>query len=45
MNEKIELSLSWGFDVVGCRWVFTMKYQLDGTMDRYKARFVVKGFT
>ena len=30
---------------VGCRWIYTMKYQSDGTLDRYKARLVAKGYT
>ncbi|GAA0145524.1 transmembrane signal receptor [Lithospermum erythrorhizon] len=30
---------------VGCKWVFTIKYQADGTKERYKAHLVVKGFT
>lgn len=28
--------------VVGCKWVFTMKFKSDGTIDRYKARLVAK---
>ncbi|GJS67900.1 putative RNA-directed DNA polymerase [Tanacetum coccineum] len=28
---------------VGCRWVFTIKYKPDGTIERYKARLVAKG--
>lgn len=31
-------------NVVGCRWVFTIKYNSDGTIDRYKARIVAKGY-
>jgi len=30
---------------VECRWVFTIKHKADGTIERYKARFVVKGYT
>ncbi|KAL6321727.1 hypothetical protein AAG906_031240 [Vitis piasezkii] len=30
---------------VSCNWVFTMKCKVDGSIERYKARIVVKGFT
>ena len=30
---------------VGCRWVFTIKYKVDGTIKRCKARLVAKGYT
>nr|GEU80860.1 putative ribonuclease H-like domain-containing protein [Tanacetum cinerariifolium] len=30
---------------VGCRWIFTIKYKPDGTVERYKARLVSKGYT
>ncbi|XP_071705308.1 uncharacterized protein [Rutidosis leptorrhynchoides] len=30
---------------VGCRWVFTIKYKPDGTIERYKAPLVAKGYT
>ena len=31
-------------NIVGCRWVFTIKYHPDGTIDKYKARIVAKGY-
>ncbi|GJR49992.1 putative RNA-directed DNA polymerase [Tanacetum coccineum] len=34
-----------GKKTVGCRWVFTIKYKPDGTIERYKARLVAKGHT
>nr|GFA67783.1 putative reverse transcriptase, RNA-dependent DNA polymerase [Tanacetum cinerariifolium] len=30
---------------VGCRWIFTVKYKPDGTVERYKAWLVAKGHT
>ena len=32
-----------GKNVVGCKWVYTIKYNADGTVERYKARLVAKG--
>lgn len=29
----------------GCRWVFTIKYNLDGTVERYQSRLVAQGYT
>ena len=31
-------------NIVGCKWVFRIKYKLDGLIDRLKARLVAKGF-
>jgi hypothetical protein len=34
-----------GSNVVTSKWVFTHKFRADGTFDRYKARWVLRGFT
>lgn len=39
------VSLPPGHNVVGCKWVFTIKYNSDGTVEMYKARLVAKGYT
>ena len=45
-NQTWELvSLPSGEKTIGCKWVFTIKFQADGTIERYKARLVAKGFT
>jgi hypothetical protein len=35
----------YGCKPVGCKWVFKKKLMPDGTIDKYKARFVAKGYT
>ena len=45
-NKTWEITeLPKGKTLVGCKWVFTVKYKVDGSLERYKARLVVKGFT
>ncbi|KAI9200598.1 hypothetical protein LWI28_010300 [Acer negundo] len=41
--EMVELPLN--KKTVGCKWAFTVKYKSDGTIDRYKARLITKGYT
>ncbi|KAE8700619.1 Detected protein of unknown function [Hibiscus syriacus] len=40
-----EINLPQGKKVVGCKWIFTVKYNSNGSIQRYKARLVAKGFT
>ncbi|CAA6664100.1 unnamed protein product [Spirodela intermedia] len=34
-----------GKKAVGCKWVYTPKFDADGSLERYKARLVAKGYT
>jgi hypothetical protein len=38
-------SLPEGKKAVGCKWVFTVKQSLEGTIERYKARLVARGYS
>jgi hypothetical protein len=34
-----------GLRLIGMKWIFTYKTRADGSIERYKARLVVQGFT
>ncbi|XP_078165548.1 uncharacterized protein LOC144560258 [Carex rostrata] len=45
-NETWEITnLPVGKKPVGCKWVYTVKYDAKGKIERYKARLVAKGYT
>jgi len=45
-RETWELvSASTDMVIVSCRWLFTLKYLPDGSVDRHKARLVAKRYT
>ena len=55
MQEEIDLlqerdvyqltKLPRGRKAVGCKWVFKIKHNADGTVERYKARLVAQGYS
>ena len=45
-NDTWELTeRPYGRKPVGCKWVFKKKLRPDGTIEKYEARFVAKGYT
>jgi hypothetical protein len=31
--------------LIGCKWVYKVKLKVDGSIERYKAQLVAKGYT
>ena len=44
-NTWILTDLPLGTKVLGCKWIFKKKLKTDGTIERFKARLVVQGYT
>ena len=50
--EDLEQNHTWSIvplppnkKAVGCKWVFRIKYKADGSIERYEACLVAKGYT
>ena len=44
MNAWVLTELPPGYKAIPCKWVFKRKLNADGSIERYKARLVIKGF-
>ena len=50
--EALKKNMRWkvvdlpkGKKLVDCKWVFSVKYKADGSLKRYQARLIAKGYT
>lgn len=41
--ELVDLSM--GKHPIGCKWVYLVKYKVDGSIERYKTRLIAKGYS
>ena len=44
-NTWIITDLTPNKHIIGCKWVYKIKHRADGSIERYKARLIAKGYT
>ena len=44
-NTRYITTLPHGQTLIGCKWVYKVKYKSNGSMECYKAHLVAKGYT
>ena len=44
-KKKLRKELKKGSNIMGCRWVFKVKLNSDGSIEKYRARLVIKGYS
>ena len=32
-------------NIIDCKWIFTLKYKINGSLERHKTRLLAKGYT
>lgn len=51
-NKTLELNITWELAIllpkkiaIGCKWVYSVKFKSESTIETYKAMLLAKGYT